>query len=678
MYKKGEHSWIRYIKMRIRSNLNFLALAEGSTGCSPQGTKVMLANGDWKNIEEIKIGDTILSPQEDEKYKYGKIIKTFKWKSKENYDVFQLNKQKEKLYSCSSNHEIPIWHKYPKRKGVWETKNISARELAKQNKHAKGHQDIGFSCPPIPCFQGRKNCEVEPYTLGVFLGDGMFRNKTNIVLNKRYEEMKRSDKVKFYNKNYRSIDITSADKEIMEEVSKHYPIMNVFQKKDNKAKAHSFSINGELSRVLTKYGLEGKNSGDKFIPKEALYSDIEYRKKLLAGLIDTDGYLSKEMSYSITTKSKQLAEDILFLIYSLGGRGRIKKIKKGIKRLNFIGEYYRVSFFTLGLNLPIKTKRKVKEEKSCYISANRVAIEVKPSKEEYDVYGFTVDTPSHFYITDKFMVSGNSGKSWGMLSVAYLIDPNFEPRQVAFSFQEVMRIINADWFKKKKWKIILFDEPQTSISNRQWQSLTNRLFNFLLSTFRHQNIVLLFATPYADFIDIASQKLLHCKFEVKGHSAKTNLTTIRPKLLQYNSRMRKFYEHSLWVMHEGQLGGSTKLTKWNVPKPPQHLIDAYEVKKENFTSKLNKSIQSQLDVMDDKQDKKDKKDSGEEEVINDTGDGMQFLDDKEKQWLEYIKTHPHKTKQEYGQVFKRHPSSIVSFYKKCRRNQIEIDEWVGK
>jgi hypothetical protein len=82
--------------------------------------------------------------------------------------------------------------------------------------------------------------------------------------------------------------------------------------------------------------------------------------------------------------------------------------------------------------------------------------------------------------------------------------------------------------------------------------------------------------------------------------------------------------------------------------------------------------------MDDKQVKKDKKDSGVEEVIFDTGDNMQFLDDKEKQWLEYIKTHPHKTKAEYGKVFNRHANALVRFYEKCRRNQVNIDDYIGK
>jgi len=271
--------------------------------------------------------------------------------------------------------------------------------------------------------------------------------------------------------------------------------------------------------------------------------------------------------------------------------------------------------------------------------------------------------------------STGSGKSWSMLSVAYLIDPTFEPRQIAFSFREVMKIINADWFKKKKWKVILFDEPQTSISNRQWQSLTNRLFNFLLSTFRHQNIVLLFATPYADFIDVASQKLLHCKFEVKGHSTKTNLTTIRPKLLQYNSRMKKFYEHSLYVTRKGHRGGAIKLVKWNVPKPPQHLIDAYEIKKEEFTHGLNVDIENQLEGIENKQREKD---NPQIEAIEDRGDNLQFLTPTQRVWIDYIKAHQYKTKGEYALVFKRQPQALSQFYAKCRKLNILIDDWVGK
>lgn len=196
------------------------------------------------------------------------------------------------------------------------------------------------------------------------------------------------------------------------------------------------------------------------------------------------------------------------------------------------------------------------------------------------------------------------GKSWGMIRVAYDLDNDFEARQIAFSFKQVMEIINADWFKKKKLKVIVFDEAQTDISNRQWQSLTNKLFNYLLSTFRHQNIILLFTSPYSDFIDSQSMKLIHCRFDIKGHNRETKQTHIRPKLLQYNSKLKKFYEHSLFVIRDSKY---IKLVDWHVTKPPQHLIEPYEQAKCEFTSKLNKSILEQLNSIEEKSKPKPKK-----------------------------------------------------------------------
>jgi len=189
------------------------------------------------------------------------------------------------------------------------------------------------------------------------------------------------------------------------------------------------------------------------------------------------------------------------------------------------------------------------------------------------------------------------GKSWAMLRMAYDIDPDFQTRQVAFSFRQVMSIINADWFKEKKWKVIIFDEAQTDIGNRQWQSLTNKLMNYLLSTFRHQNIILLFTSPYSDFIDSASMKLIHCKFEVRNHNDRTQLTLIRPKILQYNSQRKKFYEHSLHVLRDGELH---KLSYWRVKKPPEHLIEPYEKAKTEFTDALNRKIEKELIGLDEK------------------------------------------------------------------------------
>lgn len=193
------------------------------------------------------------------------------------------------------------------------------------------------------------------------------------------------------------------------------------------------------------------------------------------------------------------------------------------------------------------------------------------------------------------------GKSLMLISFALSIDPEFEVRQIAFTFKEVMQIINADWFKKKKWKIILFDEAQTAVSSRTWQSLINKLFNYLMSTFRHQNIIFLMSSPYQDFIDSLTMKLVHCIFDVKGHSEKTQKTNVRARLLQYNSEMKKFYYHSLMVMRSGMLH---KCKSFNISRPPKEIELEYEKKKKIFTDDLNLKILFELEKIDRKDEKR--------------------------------------------------------------------------
>jgi len=170
-----------------------------------------------------------------------------------------------------------------------------------------------------------------------------------------------------------------------------------------------------------------------------------------------------------------------------------------------------------------------------------------------------------------------------------------------------MEIINSEWFNEKKWKVIIFDEAQADISNRQWQSLTNKLMNYLLSTFRHRNIILLFTSPYSDFLDSQTMKLMHCKFEIRGHSRKTGKTHIRPKLLQYNSKQKKFYEHSLYVINKGRYN---KLIYWELEKPPEHLIKPYEEAKTKFTENLNRDILNDLNAFEKKSNEKSILDKG--------------------------------------------------------------------
>lgn len=186
------------------------------------------------------------------------------------------------------------------------------------------------------------------------------------------------------------------------------------------------------------------------------------------------------------------------------------------------------------------------------------------------------------------------GKTWSAISMSYMLDNEFSSNQIVFEFKELMDVINSDWFKQKKIKIIIFDEPQITISNRNWQSTVNKMMNYLLSTFRHQNIILIFCSPYRDFLDSQSMKLLHCVFECEGINKKTNMSRVRPKIQQYNSYMKKTYQHALFVIKGKK---TIPLRDWYVPKPPIHLVNEYESKKTLFTDKLNQEIRRKVEEL---------------------------------------------------------------------------------
>jgi hypothetical protein len=221
-----------------------------------------------------------------------------------------------------------------------------------------------------------------------------------------------------------------------------------------------------------------------------------------------------------------------------------------------------------------------------------------------------------------------AGKSLADISIGIQIDPEFDPReQVVFTFGEFMTAIKkfngqvGDEFylveprvelvtgktplHKRKYKIVIFEESQVVVNRREWASKVNKLFQYLISTFRHQNIIVLFNSPYADYFDGATLKMIHAKFEVRGWNKKTQKTHIRAKLLQYNDKLSKFYEHYLQVITNGRV---VKFDgDWKVPKPPQEIVKVYEEMKTAFTNKLNARIEREVAKLEEAYEPQDEK-----------------------------------------------------------------------
>jgi hypothetical protein len=163
--------------------------------------------------------------------------------------------------------------------------------------------------------------------------------------------------------------------------------------------------------ALRKYNL----IDNKHIPTDYKINDRETRLAVLAGLIDSDGYLQGNC-YEITQKSKQLSDDILFLARSLGFAAYQKECQKscmykGEKRT---GTYYKVSISGAGLeNIPVKVLRKKASPRGQIKDALVTGIKVEHvGRGQY--YGFTLDGNNRYLLGD-FTVTHNTCTAAGVM-----------------------------------------------------------------------------------------------------------------------------------------------------------------------------------------------------------------------------------------------------------------------
>ena len=455
--------------------------------CSSLGTKVLMANGEWKNVEDIKKGDLVISPDvKTGKHSTAKVIETHSRLCDDVYNVCNKNTD-EVLYTCADNHDIPV--EYVETKSVpghrgkgekrqftfkriytkMEAKDIASKSLGwLRNKGLVTYQ--GFL---INQFDNVANATIEPYSLGVYLGDGWISKS-------------------------KSMSICCSSEEVMREVSNHYPIMSI--EKENRCNNYNFSINSDFFKELMKYKLDDKKAGTKFIPEECKKSDAEYRLRLLAGLIDTDGYINKQGIITYTTKSLTLAKDIQEICRSLGGNTNIKQMTKSIKSTNFTGTYYniQINLGKLTNKIPLKRTFKIDRKKEQVQEKNKVGIIVTKGKSQM-VYGFELDSESHLYITDNWMVTKNStaaqqvayfvawllsggkmdqdqiSKKWFVKKnptkqVHFTLEDN-----IVFSPEQLMKKASDLYKKYGKNQVIIYDEGRAGLDSASAMAAINKV-----------------------------------------------------------------------------------------------------------------------------------------------------------------------------------------------------------
>lgn len=187
-----------------------------------------------------------------------------------------------------------------------------------------------------------------------------------------------------------------------------------------------------------------------------------------------------------------------------------------------------------------------------------------------------------------------SGKTYSALKIAESLDPDFTIENVAFTAKEFMTCINNP--KMKSGSVIIFDEAGVALSSRSWQSVQNKLLNYVLQTFRHRNYIVIFTAPHMGFVDAASRKLLHCYMETTGIDSVKKHVKLKPLLIQVSQRTSNPYYKYLRLVQKGKK--STPIKRFMAGLASEKLREDYEKKKTLYTTELFSQIMDEIDEAD--------------------------------------------------------------------------------
>lgn len=359
----------------------------GSGKCLGKDTPVMMYDGNTKLVQDIKVGDLLMgddsSPRE---------VLSIARGTDQLYRVIPV---KGDSYVVNSNHILSL-KESPCGKGQFikgRVRDVSLQKYLKYSKftkhHLKGYRvPIDFSDKEIP---------IDPYILGFWLGNGANEGPR----------------------------ISTSFKEVVEYIDSLVQPMGLSVKKvkgdnvdyditcDRDSEAYDLLDDKRYPNSI-RTALKDLNLIDnKHIPDIYKKNNREIRLRLLAGIIDSDGYSDKKMDFDLLFTNKLLSEDIVYVARSLGFSAYIKECEKSYncerkgKRYKGKVKAYRFNISGDGLSdIPVVAlKRRIlnrKQKKDVLVTGIKI---VPENIGEY--YGFEISGNGRFLLGD-FTVTHNT------------------------------------------------------------------------------------------------------------------------------------------------------------------------------------------------------------------------------------------------------------------------------
>jgi len=354
----------------------------GSGKCHGKGTKIMMYDGTTKNVEDVKVGDVLMGDDSTPRLVLSTCsgLETLYRVIQNNGDDYVVNESH--ILSLKGSSTTQKQFAYGKVEDISVTDYLNKNDNYK--KRMKGYK--------VAVEFAEKNLPIDPYIFGLWIGDGTTKKSQFTISDK--------DKVLI--------------EKIKEFAKKTGHLVNVVR--DTETACVTVNLIGEVTREnpFLKFIQNEKLVEGKKIPHQYLTSSREQRLRLLAGILDTDGYYCKvKNNFELSTSSKELSENYAYLCRSLGFRVTVTKENKKYKSYTKgklyegVAESYRLYIVADNLNeIPTVVERKKAkyQEKQRYQDLTEIVLD---NIGEGEYFGFEING-NHRYLLGDFTVTHNT------------------------------------------------------------------------------------------------------------------------------------------------------------------------------------------------------------------------------------------------------------------------------
>lgn len=280
-----------------------------------------------------------------------------------NHKCFRITFDDKSTIECDAEHLWTVNVRDNKHKQITlSTEQMYNNGYCRATK--SGHQTNRYyipNCKPIAYDQ--KPVNVDPYTFGVWLGDGTSAGGSITCTFDDLIEYKQNIKYQFGDQ---------------------------FNKSDHIYTGTLYKLVSELRQLDV--------VNNKHIPNMYLHNSVEVRIALLQGLMDTDGWVdSKQQHIQLSNKNQRLLDDLYQLLVGLGVKVFVKQFAKtNSTRYSFNVARSQFDLFKLSRKLD---KQPVVHKKPRY-TTSRSIVNIEPI-ESVPTKCIVVDNPEHLFLAGK-------------------------------------------------------------------------------------------------------------------------------------------------------------------------------------------------------------------------------------------------------------------------------------